>query len=133
MFGISGAIFLGDRWVILDPITAILVSVLVVIVGFRTAIHALREMTDHALSDTECAEVLSIVDEVSGVTDPHNLKTRRLGPTVAVEIHFRVEGEMTVNEAHARASEVERRIRDRFGTDTTVITHVEPTFTDAGG
>ncbi|MDA3950783.1 MAG: cation diffusion facilitator family transporter [Spirochaeta sp.] len=131
LIGISGAIFLGERWVILDPITAVLVSVLVVVVGLKTAIHALREMTDHALSENECAEVLSIVDAVSGVTDPHNLKTRRLGPTVAVEIHVRVDGEMTVNEAHARASEVERRIRDRFGADTTVITHVEPTFTDA--
>jgi len=126
VFGISGAIVLGEGWLILDPITGILVSVLVVTVGARTAVAALREMTDHALSDDECDELVSIVQSVPGVEDPHNLKTRRLGPTVAVEIHFRVRGEMSVNDGHIRATEVERRIRERFGADTTVITHVEP-------
>jgi cation diffusion facilitator family transporter len=126
VFGISGAIVLGEGWLILDPITGILVSILVVTVGVRTAVTALREMTDHALSDGECDELITIVQGVPGVEDPHNLKTRRLGPTVAVEIHFRVRGEMSVNDGHIRATEVERRIRERFGPDTTVITHVEP-------
>lgn len=131
MLGISGAVFLGERWVVLDPATAILVSLLIIVVGIKTGGAALREMTDHALTDEECAELIEIVSNVPGVSDPHNLKTRRLGPTVAVEIHFRVDGEMSVNDSHDRASEIERRIRRRFGASTTVITHVEPTFDSA--
>ncbi|MFP4152606.1 MAG: cation diffusion facilitator family transporter [Alkalispirochaeta sp.] len=133
VIGITGAIVLGEGWIILDPVTGILVSLLVVSVGGKTAIAALREMTDHALSDDECDELISIVRSVPGVEDPHNLKTRRLGPTVAVEIHFRVRGEMTVYDGHIRATEVERRIRDRFGSDATVITHVEPQIVPDGG
>jgi cation diffusion facilitator family transporter len=124
--GISGAILLGDRWVILDPVTAMIVAVLVIVVGVRAGVGALREMTDYSLNEEECSELIRIVEDVPGVSDPHNLKTRRLGPVVAVEIHFRVHGGMTVRDGHIRASEVERRIRARFGPATTVITHVEP-------
>ncbi len=124
--GISGAILLGDTWVILDPLTAMVVAVLIIIVGVKAGAESLREMTDHSLNEEECAELIRIVENVPGVSDAHNLKTRRLGPVVAVEIHFRVRAGMTVRDGHIRASEVERRIRDRFGPATTVITHVEP-------
>ncbi len=126
LLGVSGAILLGNRWIILDPLTALVVAVLVVIVGVKAAGGALQEMTDHALTAEECADLLDIVADVPGVNDPHSLKTRRLGSVVAVEIHFRVDGGITVREGHLRASEVERRIRERFGPETTVITHVEP-------
>ncbi len=125
-FGISGAIIFGDHWVILDPLTAIVVAVLIVYVGARTGVEALREMSDYSLSEEECNELLTIVADVPGVSDPHNLKTRRLGPVVAIEVHFRVRGAMTVRDGHVRATEVERRVRERFGPETRVITHVEP-------
>lgn len=125
-FGISGAIIFGDRWVMLDPLTAIIVAALIVFVGVRTGIEALREMSDYSLTEDECNDLLKIVADVPGVSDPHNLKTRRLGPIVAIEIHFRVRGAMTVRDGHVRATEVERRIRERFGPETRVITHVEP-------
>lgn len=126
--GISGAVLLGRGWTVLDPIVAVMVSFLVVVVGVRTGVEALREMTDHALTPEECDELFAIIKTVPGVTDPHNLKTRRLGPNVAVEVHFRVPGGMSVSEAHIRATEIESQIRRRFGEASTVITHVEPTI-----
>lgn len=124
--GIVAAVLLGPSWRVMDSLAAALVAVLIVGVGVKTVVVALREMTDLALPPEECQRILEDVAAVPGVSDPHNLKTRRLGTTVAVEVHFRVDGSITVDAGHLIATTVEARIKERFGPDTRVITHVEP-------
>lgn len=124
--GVGGAVWFGDRAAMLDPIAAVVVSVMVAYVGLRIGSGALREMTDVGLSPAERAEIGRIILGVGGTSDPHNLKTRRLGRTAAIEVHFRVDGSMTVDQAHEIASRVEAGIVARFGSDTRVITHIEP-------
>ncbi|SIQ88163.1 cation diffusion facilitator family transporter [Alkalispirochaeta americana] len=124
--GIVAAALLGPSWRIMDSLAAALVAVLIIGVGIKTSVLAIREMTDVALPGEECQRILEDVAAVPGVSDPHNLKTRKLGTTVAVEVHFRVDGSITVDAGHLIATAVEARIKDRFGEDTRVITHVEP-------
>lgn len=126
LFGIVTASLLGPEWRIMDSIAALIVAVLVVIVGGQTVWTALREMTDVGLASEECRTILSDVAAIEGVSDPHGLKTRRLGTTVAVEIHVRVDGAISVDEGHEIATRVENRIKQRFGDETRVIAHVEP-------
>lgn len=124
--GVGGASLLGEKWSILDPGAAVIVAVMIGWVGVKAAVIALREMTDHALPADDREMIRRIVLSVPGTSDPHNLKTRRLGSDVSIEVHFRVDGEISVNAGHDIASEVEQRIRDTFGVSSTVITHVEP-------
>ena len=124
--GIAGARIGGPRWALLDPIAGGIVGLIIVGVGGAFVFRTLREMSDVGLSPARRAQILAAAAEVEGVRDPHNLKTRRLGPAVAVELHFRVSPEMSVRDAHGLASEVERRIRALFNTEARVITHVEP-------
>ncbi len=124
--GILGAAFAGERWRILDPLAALLVATLIVVVAGQILVRTLYEMTDAALPAEDCEDILRIATAVAGVHDPHGLRTRRLGQTIAVELHFRVDGSTTVEAAHGIASQVERAIRGHFGEDTSVITHVEP-------
>lgn len=126
--GVSGAALLGPQWNILDPAAAGIVACMIGWVGVKTAQTALREMTDHALPASDHAEIKRIVLSVPGTSDPHNLKTRRLGSDVSIEVHFRVDGKITVDDGHEIASEVEARIRRQFGESSTIITHVEPTI-----
>ena len=72
------------------------------------------------------AAVLRLVAADPAVRDPHNLRTRRIGAGIAVEVHVRVDPEMTVLASHAIAHGVEDRLRARFGEWTHVIVHVEP-------
>lgn len=130
--GIAGAIVLAPQWRILDPLAAILVAVLVALVGVRTMHEALREMTDHALPREDVRMIATIVEAVAGADDPHNIRTRRLGSTAAIEVHFRVDGSISVDQGHGIACDVETRIRDHFGPDTRVITHVEPALPPRG-
>ena len=76
-------------------------------------------------SQTE-EEILRIVTADPSVREPHNLRTRRIGASIAVEVHVRVDGDMTVRQSHALTEEIERRLRERFGEGTMIAVHVEP-------
>ena len=58
--------------------------------------------------------------------DPHNLRTRRIGAGIAVEVHVRVDPSLSVLDSHRIASGIENRIRARHGAWSHVIVHVEP-------
>ena len=124
--GIGGAIILGDRWTVLDPLASIVVGAMLVKVAWDLLGPSFGELTDSSLpADTE-REMLDAICSVPGVEDPHNLRTRRIGNRVAAEVHIRLDGSMSLEEAHEKASEVERRFKDRFGAQSHIIVHMEP-------
>ncbi len=126
VLGIGAARLLGPEWAVLDPLAGILVAGAVVWVGGATALGAAREMTDVGLPEDEQRQIVDEILKVPGVSDPHDLRTRRLGSTVAVEVHIRIDADATVLEAHNLASDVEQRLRDVLGREAHVITHIEP-------
>lgn len=124
--GIGCAYFLSDKWRIADPIAAIVVSFFI----FKIAIELLRsgigELLEKSLpADTE-EEILQLVTADPAVREPHNLRTRRIGSCISIEVHIRVDGRMDVEHAHGLTVEIERRLRARFGEGTMVAIHVEP-------
>ena len=124
--GIGGALLLGNRWTVLDPLASIVVGAMLVKVAWDLLGPSFGELTDSSLpADTE-QEMLDIIRGVPGVEDPHNLRTRRIGNRIAAEVHIRLDGRLPLSEAHEKASEVERRLKDRFGPQTHVIVHMEP-------
>jgi cation diffusion facilitator family transporter len=128
--GISGAIFLGDQWTVLDPIAAVLVSILILQVSFTTAREAVDELMEASLSDKGNAEIIEIVKNVSGVINPHNLKTRKIGSTIAIDMHIKVDPKLTIVEAHDIATKVELQIKEIHGQQTFTSIHVEPNLQD---
>ena len=124
--GIGGAIFLGKRWTVLDPLASIVVGAMLVKVAWDLLGPSFGELTDSSLpADTE-NEMLKIIRSVPGVEDPHNLRTRRIGNSIAAEVHIRLDGALTLEEAHEKASEVERRFLEHFGPQSHLIVHMEP-------
>ena len=73
------------------------------------------------------SEILAIVNSFPDVQDPHHLRTRRIGSRYAIELHIRMDGNTPLNIAHTRTYEIEQALRHRFGSDTHVTIHVEPT------
>ena len=124
--GIGGAILLGDRWTVLDPLASIVVGAMLVKVAWDLLGPSFGELTDSSLpADTE-QEMMDIIRSVPGVEDPHNLRTRRIGNRIAAEVHIRLDGGQTLEEAHEKATEVERRFKERFGAQSHIIVHMEP-------
>ncbi len=124
--GIGGAILLGNRWTVLDPLASIVVGAMLVKVAWDLLGPSFGELTDSSLPAETEKEMLEIIRGVEGVSDPHNLRTRRIGARIAAEVHVRMDGHVTLEEAHEKATEVERRVRERFGRDSHVTVHMEP-------
>ena len=124
--GIGGAILLGRRWTVLDPLASIVVGAMLVKVAWDLLGPSFGELTDSSLPAETEKEMLDIIRSVPGVEDPHNLRTRRIGNRVAAEVHIRLDGTQTLEQAHEKATEVERRYRDRFGEQSHIIIHMEP-------
>ena len=124
--GIGGALLLGPRWAVLDPLASIVVGAMLVKVAWDLLGPSFGELTDSSLPASLENEMLDIIRSVDGVEDPHNLRTRRIGKSLAAEVHIRLDGGQTLAEAHEKASEVERRFKERFGAQSHLIVHMEP-------
>ena len=124
--GIGGAIFFGERWTILDPIASVVVGAFIVKVAFDLLKNGIGDLMEQSLSDTVEEEILQLAASVPGVTEPHELRTRRIGNHYAIELHILMDGALTLKEAHDKASEVEDLLRQHYGEETHVAVHVEP-------
>ena len=126
LIGIGLAYFLGEEWRIADPIAEVVVAALIMKVAIELCRAALAELLERSLPRAVEEEILLIVSSVPNVYDPHNLRTRRIGADIAIEIHIRVEGSMTVFDSHEISKEIERALRERYGEQTAVAIHIEP-------
>ena len=124
--GIGGAILLGSRWTVLDPLASIVVGAMLVKVAWDLLKVSTGELTDSSLSAETEREIEDIFRSFPQVSEPHNLRTRRIGNRIAIESHVRLDGGMTLDEAHDIVSAIEDRIRERFGHGTIVTIHMEP-------
>ncbi len=126
MTGIGGAILLGDRWRILDPLAAVLVSVFIVKSGFDIMRPAVNELLEGALPEKQSAEISELIESVKGVRGFHNLRTRKIGSAIAVDVHVKMDGKLLLKEAHDIATQIEEKIREKFGKESIVNIHMEP-------
>ena len=124
--GIGGAIFFGQRWAVLDPLASIIVGLFIVKVAVFLLWDSIGDLMERSLPDEVEDEILRLAASVSGVVEPHELRPRRIGNHYAIELHVMMNGDMSLREAHDRASEVEDLLRDRYGEETHVAVHVEP-------
>lgn len=126
LIGVGGAIFLGTRWRILDPIAAVVVSVFIIKSGYDIIRPCLSELLEASLSEEEEHEISGIIDSIPGIEGVHRLRSRRVGNAVAIDAHALMDGSQTLMEAHEKASEAERALRARFGTGSIINIHMEP-------
>lgn len=124
--GIGGAIFFGKRWTVLDPIASVVVGMFIVKVAIDLLRRGIGDLMEQSLPDAVEEEMLQMVGAIPGVVEPHNLRTRRIGNHYAIELHIRMDGNISLRESHDKASEVEDMLRNRYGEDTHVAVHVEP-------
>ena len=124
--GIGGALILGEKWAVLDPLASIVVGAMLVKVAWDLLRASTGELTDKSLSDEVEKEIEEIICSFPEVSEPHNLRTRSIGNRIAIEAHVRLDGDMSLRESHDIVSAIERRIRERFGPGTIVTIHMEP-------
>ncbi len=125
--GITGAIYLGEKWRVLDPIAAIVVSFFILRVSFRLLKPCIDELLEKSLPREIEDRIEAIVLSFQEISSPHHLRTRCIGNHYAIEIHVRMDGGLPLEKTHDCATAIERRLKAEFGPDTHVCIHMEPT------
>ncbi len=126
LLGIAGAIFLGDRFVILDPITGCAISIFILVMAVKMSVPAIKELLDVSLPDEVEDKIKATAKSISGVIDLHELKTRREGPGIIMEGHLVLDSGISLKEAHDISKKVEAALRKEFGPETQISLHLEP-------
>lgn len=126
LLGIAGAIFLGDKFVILDPITGCVISIFILVMAVKMSVPAIKELLDVSLPDDVEEKIEATAKSVKGVVDLHELKTRREGPGIIMEGHLVLDSDISLKEAHNISKKVEESLRKEFGPETQISLHLEP-------
>ena len=124
--GIGGALILGGRWTVLDPLASIVVGAMLVKVAWEIMRNSMGELTDESLPDKTEEEIMGIICSFPEISEPHNLRTRRIGNRIAIEAHIRMDGNLSLLQAHELTSAIESQLKERFGSETIVTLHMEP-------
>lgn len=124
--GIGGAVCLGADWAVLDPLASVVVGFFIVRVSISLLRGSIGDLMEQSLPDEVENEILQLAASVEGISEPHDLRTRRIGNHYAIELHILVDGDISLREAHDKASEVEELLRKHYGNDTHIAVHVEP-------
>lgn len=124
--GVAGAMFLGDRWHILDPVAAVVVSIFIIKSGYDIMKPSVNELLEGSLPEEDVNEIDRLVRSVPGIVNVHHLRTRHIGNSIAIDLHAKMDGNITLAEAHAIATKAEKVIRQHFGGSTIINIHMEP-------
>lgn len=124
--GISGAIFLGDKWRILDPLASIIVCFFIMKVAIDIGMLSIKELLETSLPEETEREIIDIIKKTSGVKDFHNLKTRKIGNVVGIDVHIKVDKDLNVENSHKIATEIENSLKNKYGISSHIGIHIEP-------
>lgn len=124
--GIGGAIVLGERWAVLDPLAAIIVSIFIMKAAWQMIRKSVEELLEVSLSDELENKIVKLAEQEPTVSEVHNLRTRRIGSRIAIDMHLRMPNDTPLYIAHDHATNIEQRLRQCFGNDTIINIHMEP-------
>jgi cation diffusion facilitator family transporter len=124
--GIGGAFFLGGKWVVLDPIAAVIVSIFIVKMAVKLIKPNLDEFLERSLPEEVQNEIGAIVNSFEDVHDFHNLRTRKIGNYYAIDFHIKMDGNKSLTEIHAVSDKIEAKLKERYGSETFVTIHIDP-------
>jgi len=124
--GIGGAIFLGEKARILDPLAAVIVSFFIIKAALPILKECMDELLEASLPEERERELENLIMSVEGIRGTHKLRTRKIGPVIAVDIHVLMDESLSLYEAHEISDSVERLLRETFGHGTYISLHMEP-------
>jgi cation diffusion facilitator family transporter len=126
MIGIGSAILLGGKWVVLDPIAAVILSFFIFKVAFDISYKNLDELLEASLDSTTYRTIEEILLSTEGVLGFHELKTRKIGNAMAADVHIEVDRNLNIVDAHEISVQVENRLKEVCGKNGYFSIHLEP-------
>ena len=110
---------------ILDPIAALIVGFMVSKMGWSFGWDALHDLMDRAVDEQEVAAIRQTLIDTPGVSDVHDVHTRKMGDMIVVDAHIEVDADITVEAGHDIAVLARQRVLQRHRV-LNLMTHVDP-------
>ena len=123
LVGVTGAYF---GLTVLDPIAAGITSLFIFHIGYETFMSAAHELMDGRPSEDYIQGVRKLAEGVAGVEHVHEIRCRKSGQYLIVDLKLDMNPEMTVRESHAIATEVKNLIFENYANVGDVMIHVNP-------
>ena len=109
----------------MDPIAGVLVAGLIIKTGIDIGYESIRELTDETVEEEVISELGHILAEIDGVDHFHEMRARRMGPQLLVDLHIEVDSMMSISAAHQVAERVRLSILDELPAVNEVLVHVD--------
>jgi cation diffusion facilitator family transporter len=117
---------------ILDPIAALIVGLMVCRMGWGFGSNALHDLMDRGADEEEVEAIRRTLMETPGIQGAHDLRTRKMGDMIVVDVHLDIDGSLSVSAGHDIAVEARRRVLQRHRV-LNVMTHVDPCLSFGDG
>jgi cation diffusion facilitator family transporter len=110
---------------ILDPIAALIVGCMVIKMGWKFGWDALHDLMDSSVDDAEVKAIRETLEQTAGVIGVHDVRTRKMGDMVVVDVHIEVDADITVEAGHEIAVAAQQRVLQRHRV-LNLMTHIDP-------
>jgi cation diffusion facilitator family transporter len=121
---LAGILF-GSKFWWIDGALGIVVALMLGFAAFMVARDAITMLLGEEASDELCTDVLKVIDEIHpGGGGAHHIHIHNYVNGGELTLHIRMNGEVSLVEAHDVATKIERKINEDLGLTATV--HVEP-------
>lgn len=110
---------------ILDPIAALIVGFMVAKMGWGFGWDALHDLMDRAVDEQEVSAIRKTLTDTPGVSNVHDVRTRKMGDMIVVDAHIEVDATLTVEAGHDIAVLARQRVLQRHRV-LNMMTHVDP-------
>lgn len=124
--GISGAIFLGENWRILDPIASMLVSIFIIKVSIELALPSIKELLETSLPAEVENQIITIINNNPDIKKFQHLCTRKIGSICAIDVHIKLDKDISFIKSHDIATDLEHDLCSYLGENTEINIHTEP-------
>jgi cation diffusion facilitator family transporter len=127
------SIYAGEKWIFMDRLGALVVSVMILYAGLKIFTKAAAELMDECVDPQVHDRIRKLAKDVNSVKDIEKLLVRKAGLDFLVDIHIEVDPNLNVMESHEVASAVKNKILDKMAEVKSVLVHIEPYLKEKGG
>jgi len=122
LFSTIGAM-LGYLW--LDIFAAVVISGIIIHIGWRFTWDSVKELVDTGLSPEDTEALINIASKTDGVRNVHELRSRRMGHDILLDVHLVVSPEISVSEGHQIGMQVVKAMRDSLDNILDINFHID--------
>lgn len=123
LFGILGAMI---GFPVMDLLAAFIVGLMIAKIAWDLIINSLSELVDTALPEDQVQAIRAHANNLEGIRDAHELRTRRHGGRIFVDLHIQVDDRISVSEGHYLSDRASDSLKKSFPEITDVVVHIDP-------